>query len=196
MNHRHLLPNEIDLILDDEVGFGVAPLRAHLGECAECRARVEDARVVVDVLEELPHLAPSFDFGNRVMAQVPVFVPWHVAAREAVTRWVPASRPARVAALAFGTSVTAVLTAGIVWMLTRTDLLLFATGVVGSRIRELVTDGMQSMVVTVFGTQAFDALQRGSAVGLMLASLALLAVAVTAMLGLRAIATASSRQRG
>jgi len=26
MNHRHLLPDEIDLLLDDEVGFGVNPL--------------------------------------------------------------------------------------------------------------------------------------------------------------------------
>ena len=27
MNHRHLLPDEIDLLLDDEVGFGVTPLQ-------------------------------------------------------------------------------------------------------------------------------------------------------------------------
>ena len=44
MNHRHLLPDEIDLLLDDEVGFGVNPLRSHVRDCADCRAKVEDAR--------------------------------------------------------------------------------------------------------------------------------------------------------
>ena len=39
MNHRHLLPAEIDLLLDEEVGFGVSPLRAHVQACADCRAR-------------------------------------------------------------------------------------------------------------------------------------------------------------
>ena len=39
VNHRHLLPNEIDLLVDGEAGFGVAPLRAHVAECDECRAQ-------------------------------------------------------------------------------------------------------------------------------------------------------------
>ena len=82
MNHRHLLPDEIDLLLDDEVGFGVQPLKAHIRDCADCRAKVDEARFVVDALEDLPHFAPSHSFANRVMSQVPVFVPWHVAARE------------------------------------------------------------------------------------------------------------------
>ena len=55
MNHRHLLPNEIDLLVDGEAGFGVAPLRAHILECSDCRERLEDARVVVDALESLPY---------------------------------------------------------------------------------------------------------------------------------------------
>ena len=99
MNHRHLLPTEIDLLLDDEEGFGVAPLKAHVRSCPDCMARLEDARLVTDAIEELPHFAPSFSFTDTVMAQVPVFVPWHVAARDtvrsAVRQWVPDSRPAR-----------------------------------------------------------------------------------------------------
>ena len=93
MNHRHLLPDEIDLLLDDEVGFGVAPLKAHIRDCADCRAQVDEARFVVDALEDLPHFAPSHTFADRVMSQVPVFVPWHVAARDTVRRWLPTVAP-------------------------------------------------------------------------------------------------------
>src|ERR687889_1519171 len=105
MNHRHLLPNEIDLLVDGEAGFGVAPLRAHILECADCRERVDDARVVVDALERLPHFAPDSRLADRVMAQVPVFVPAHVAARDSVRRWLPQSSAARVAALATASTV-------------------------------------------------------------------------------------------
>ena len=70
MNHRHLLPNEIDLLVDGEAGFGVAPLRDHIDECAECRLKFEDARIVVDALESLPHFAPDSRLAERVMSQV------------------------------------------------------------------------------------------------------------------------------
>ena len=51
MNHRHLLPEEIDLLVDQEVGFGVGPLKAHIRECAECRTRVDEARFVVESID-------------------------------------------------------------------------------------------------------------------------------------------------
>ena len=57
MNHRHLLPNEIDLLLDGEVGFGVAPLRAHVDGCEDCQARLARSRKVVDALEDLQRRA-------------------------------------------------------------------------------------------------------------------------------------------
>ena len=80
MNHRHLLPDEIDQLLDDEVGFGAAPLKAHIAECDDCRGRLDDARAVTALIEKLPHLAPSHRFSERVMGEVQPFVPWHVAA--------------------------------------------------------------------------------------------------------------------
>ena len=46
VTHRHLLPDEIDLLVDDEVGFGMAPLREHAESCPECRRAVEDARLL------------------------------------------------------------------------------------------------------------------------------------------------------
>src|SRR6476646_2607379 len=127
MNHRHLLPNEIDLLVDGEAGFGVAPLRAHILECSDCRERLEDARVVVDALEALPHFAPDSRLADRVMAQVPVFVPAHVAARDSVTRWLPQAAPARAAAAAIFTSAAGVLTLGLIWLASRGDAAIFAT---------------------------------------------------------------------
>ena len=195
MNHRHLLPDEIDLLVDDEVGFGVAPLKAHARECAECMARVEEARFVVDSLEELPHFAPSFNFSDRVMAQVPVFVPWHVAARESVRRWVPQSRSARVLVLGTASAVASVLTIAMIWIASQTDLLVFSTGVVGGRIREVVSDAIRDVVVTLFGDQVFVAIQQVGAIGLTVAALGFVGAAAGAIFGLKAIATASSRRR-
>ena len=96
MEHRHLLPDEIDQLLDGEAGFGVAPLQAHVESCAACRAELAEARQVVSALERLPHLATSPLFADRVMSQVQVFEPWHVAALDSVKQWVPASRSARL----------------------------------------------------------------------------------------------------
>ena len=195
MNHRHLLPDEIDLLVDDEVGFGVAPLRAHLRECADCTARVEEARFVVDALEELPHFAPSFTFADRVMAQVPVFVPWHVAARDSVRRWVPQSRPARVLVLSTASAVASVLTFAMIWIATQSDLLVFTTGVIGGRFREIVNEAFRTLVVTMFGDQVFVAIQQVGAIGLIIAALGIVGAAAGAVFGLKAIATASSRRR-
>ena len=64
MNHRHLLPNEIDLLVDGEAGFGVAPLRDHVDECDECRMRFEDARIVVTHLKPCPTLHRTHDLPN------------------------------------------------------------------------------------------------------------------------------------
>jgi hypothetical protein len=195
MNHRHLLPDEIDLLLDDEVGFGVAPLKAHIRDCADCRARVEDARTVVDAVEDVPHFAPSHTFADRVMVQVPVFVPWHVAARDAATRWLPQSRPARVAVGAIATATASVLSLAILWVATQTDVLTIATGAAGDQFRGLLSAATRGLLSTMFGDRMFAVIQRTGTVGLA-AGLAGVAVAAGGSIaGLRALATASSRRR-
>src|SRR5215216_4895224 len=153
MNHRHLLPDEIDLLLDDEVGFGVTPLKAHIRDCAHCRAQVDEARRVVDVLEDIPHFAPSHSFANRVMSQVPVFVPWHVTARDTVLRWLPQSRSARVAVGALATSAASILTVAILWIATQTDVLAVATGAAGDQFQALVYDVGRNVLQAIFGEQ-------------------------------------------
>ena len=195
MNHRHLLPDEIDLLLDDEVGFGVAPLKAHIRDCADCRAKVDEARIVVDALEDLPHLAPSHTFADRVMSQVPVFVPWHVAARDAVSQWVPQSRSARVAMVAMATSAGAVLTGVILWIATQADVVALASGAAGDGVQRLASNAGRGILATVFGDQMFAAIQRFGAVGIAAALLGIIVTAAGSAAGLRALAAASSRRR-
>jgi hypothetical protein len=195
MNHRHLLPDEIDLLLDDEVGFGVAPLKAHIRDCAHCRAQVEEARFVVDALEDIPHFAPSHTFTDRVLAQVPVFVPWHVTARDTIVRWLPQSRPARVAFAALATSAASVMTVLLLWVATQTDVVGLATGVAGDQVRGLVYNAGREVLATVFGDQFFAIIQRTGTVGIAAALLGLVAAAGGSIAGLRALAAASSRRR-
>jgi hypothetical protein len=195
MNHRHLLPDEIDLLLDDEVGFGVQPLKAHIRDCEDCRLKVEEARFVVDALEDIPHFAPSHTFADRVMAQVPVFVPWHVAARESIAQWLPQSRPARILVGTFATSVASVLTVAILWIATQSDVLTLASSAAGDRLQGLVLDAGRAVLTTVFGDQMFAVIQQTGTFGIAAAMLGLLAAAVGSAAGLRALAAASSRRR-
>jgi hypothetical protein len=196
VNHRHLLPEEVDLLLDEEVGFGVSPLKAHVRECADCRARVEEAKVVVSALETLPHFAPNYNFADKVMAQVPVFVPWHAAARESLRQWLPQSRPARVWVLAAATSMASLVTIALLWVATQTDALVLASGLVGDRLNELVTQMGRAIIGTLFGDQVFAAVQRAGSVGVAVAALGIVAAAGGTLAGLRALAAASSRRRG
>ena len=195
MNHRHLLPDEIDLLLDDEVGFGVAPLKAHIRDCDHCRAQVDEARLIVDALEDAPHFAPSHSFTNRVMAQVPVFVPWHVTARDTVARWLPQSRSARFAVAALATSAASIVTVFMLWIATQTDVVALATGVAGDQVRGLMYDAGRQVLATVFGEQFFAIIQRTGTFGIGAALLGLVAAAGGSIAGLRALAAASSRRR-
>ena len=193
MNHRHLLPNEIDLLVDGEAGFGVAPLRAHILECDDCRERLDDARIVVDALESLPHFAPDSRLAERVMAQVPLFVPVHVAARDSVRRWLPQSAAARIAAVAAGTTVAGALTLAMVWLAMRGDAVLFMGGLLGDRVRALVVGAARDVAVTLLGESAFVALQATGALGTSLLLLGFLLTAVGTVAGIRRLATAGRR---
>ena len=196
MNHRHLLPDEIDLLLDDdEVGFGVNPLKTHVRDCMECRALVDEARRVVDALEDLPHFAPSHTFVDRVMSQVPVFVPWHVAARQSVARYVPQSRSARVAVGALATAAASVLTIAILWIATQTDALSLASGAVSDQMKGLFYDAGRLVLSAVLGDQTFALIQSTGRFGIAAALLGLAAAAGGSIAGLRALATVSSRRR-
>ena len=194
MQHRHLLPNEIDLLLDEDSGFGVQPLREHVRGCPDCRARLAEAQEVVAALDEVPLFSPRVGLANKVMTRVPVFVPWHVAARDAVTRWTPASPAARALAAAlvavFGSFVTGVT----LWIATRGEMFAMFTGLVGEQARSTVTDAVGEVIVALFGPQVVTAVQQIGPLGIALAGGGFLIASLATVLGLRLIAT-SSRAR-
>ena len=195
MEHRHLLPEEIDLLLDGEVGFGVAPLKSHIDKCAECRAELESARRFVAELEHLPHLAPSPLFAEKVMAQVQVIEPVHVAAAETVRRWAPESRPLRVFAGAAAVAVASILSVVSLWVVGNLDAVMFFGQVVLDRTRTALLTGLGSALAGTMGEPALDALRTGGpAVIGGIAAAFLLVIAGTAF-GLRALASASRRDR-
>jgi hypothetical protein len=195
LEHRHLLPDEIDLLLDGEAGFGVQPLQAHVRRCALCRAELEAARAVTAELESLPHFAPSPLFTERVMARVQLFEPTHVAAMDTVRRFVPQSRPARVLAGAAAVSMAAVLSVAAIWLGANADSLFFLADTASERGRSAVAAAFGRLVAGAFGEPALDALSGGGIAGIAVALTALLAVVLVAAFGLRAVAGASRRQR-
>jgi hypothetical protein len=195
MQHRHLLPNELDLLLDGEVGFGVAPLRAHVDDCAECRARLDEARVVSDALELLPHFVPRAGFSDRVMAQVHVVEPWHVAALTTARRFVPESRPLRVVALGGAVLASATISASAAWLAFGTDLGFTSASFITGRARGTLVHAAQRAVETAFGSAAVDAVRANGSLALVAGAAALMVAVGAAAFGFRALATAS-RQRG
>lgn len=198
MNHRHLLPNEIDLLVDGEVGFGVAPLRAHVEQCPACRQRLDEARVVVEEIEHLGHFAPSAGFADRVMSQVHVFVPPQVAVRDAVRgtvwQWLPRARPVRLLAASVAGSLAVALTIASLWVVTRLDLAVVFTEMAAHRLRLAVIDGLGALAAAAFGDAAAGAIRSAGMAGVAGALLLLVLAATIATVGLRAAAAAARRQ--
>lgn len=193
MHHRHLLPNEIDLLLDEETGFGVQPLKEHAGACPDCRARLREAQDLAAALSALPQLAPRIGMVDRVMAQVPVFVPWHVAARDVAARWVPTGPAARAAAALVVAVVGTAVTGLTLWIATRGDMVSAITGVAGEGVRGTVSRAFGDLVVALLGPQVFEAVQMAGPIGFALALGGFLVSSVATVLGLRRLAVSSRR---
>ena len=195
MEHRHLLPDEIDLLLDGEAGFGVQPLQAHVRRCALCRAELEEARAVTAELEALPHFAPSPLFAERVMARVQLFEPTHVTALDTVRRYVPQSRPGRVLAGAAAMSAAAVLSVAAIWLGANVDSLFFLADVASERGQSAFAAAFGRLVAGALGEPAVGALSTRGVAGIAIGLTAMLVAVFVAALGLRAVAGASRRQR-
>ena len=190
---RHLLPDELELLLDAdlglEAGFGVAPLRAHVRECAGCGEALAEEAALADALGTLPHFAPRAGFADRVMADVHVFEPWHVALGDAVRSLVPASAPLRAAAAGGALAAGALLTAVTLWVLARADVLAFTTDAAAARVREVLWGGLQDLAAALDGSAG----PTTSAGTVALALAMLVAALLVAGTGLRAAAAASRR---
>ena len=195
MDHRHLLPNEIDLLLDGDAGFGLAPLKAHVRRCPDCQAEVDEARRVMELLDELPHFTPAPFFADRVMARVQVFEPWHVALRDAVLRWVPQSRPAQLVAGAAAASVLLFVSVAAVALLGQLDIVAFTGGMLAERGRGALVTAVGEVIGAVFGPTAVLTLAGASAGGVLAFVALFLAALVAAAVALRAATTSFRRQR-
>ena len=195
MQHRHLLPNEIDLLLDGEVGFGVAPLQAHIAECEDCQGRLARSRKVVEVLESLPRLAPRPQFADRVMAHVQVVEPWHVAALDTARRFVPRSAPMRGVMAATASAAALALTSGAVWLGLHADLAVYSFNLAAGRARGALMDAAASFVGTAFGQGGLDALRSSGLRGLAIGTGVMVVAVGGAAFGFRALASSSRRSR-
>lgn len=195
MQQRHLLPDEIDQLLDSESSVDVAPLLAHLDACSACVQQLADARVVCDTIEQLQHFAPSPRFTASVMAQVRVVEPWHVALTTSAQRLIPASRPMRVVMLASGSLMALGLSAGAVWLSTRPDRTLYAAGLAASRVLRALLDATGTIINDTFGQTALDALRSGSVSRVGLGGVVVVTAVGVATIGLRAAATSARRAR-
>ena len=192
MLHRHLLPQELDLLVDGDVGFGVAPLRSHLDECDECRERVTSLRAVTAALDAVPHLTPRRDFSDLVMQRVQVIEPWHLAALETARRLIPTSAPMRILA-AVGSGVAALVISGsAAWLAFRIDLASWTYNVALERTRDGLLAGGAEILRTVFA----DASGAGLTSDKLLLGAAVLAVtALGAVAGFRRLAAAARAKR-
>jgi hypothetical protein len=195
VKHRHLLPEDIDQLVDGEEGFGVAPLQAHVAQCASCRDLVDAQRSVVGALERLPHFSPSPLFAYHVMREVTVFEPWYVTALDTVRRFVPRSRPARLLAGATAGLMGVVLTTMVLWIGTRLDAALFIANVASERVRLATMSTVGSLASSALGDGAFALLRGRGNAGFVIALSAFLVTVVAAAFGLRAVAATSRRRR-
>jgi hypothetical protein len=146
-------------------------------------------------LDALPDFAPSKAFSDRVMSQVQVFEPWHAAALSTVRRFVPDTRPARVAAGVGAALSAGVLTASATWAVARADIALLLAQVGLERFRDQLGAASSDLIATVLGQPGVEALQQGSPEVAAVAVGGFVAVVGLGVVGLRALAGATRRTR-
>ena len=188
---RHLLPDELDLLLDGETGFGVQQLTGHLRDCASCRDELSALRVFVADIETLPEIAPRVGFAERVMHEVHVFEPWQVAIRTSIAGWVPSSLVARIAAGTAMTGAAMLVTGAAAWGWAHRDTTAFVGALVTTRARDAVLSALTATAQSLVGPLG-DMV--GSGVPLLsFAGATLVAGAGLGFLGLRAVAARARR---
>ena len=195
MEHRHLLPDEFEDIIDGEVGENTPALRAHLDECVECKAELAKRSELSTTLEHLAHHGPAPLFSYRVMSQVQVFEPWHVALRDSVRRLVPQTKPARWIAGVTAVMIATVMTMAGIWAALNTESAWLFAEVGVKRIRAGLLGSIKGALETVFGRDALNALEGTGMMGTLVAASIVIGVILVAAIGFRVVALASRRRR-
>ena len=195
MEHRHLLPNEIDLLVDGSAGAGTAPLRAHLAECDDCRKRFDQLRIVSEAVEGVPHFVPKLRFADSVMAGVQVVEPWHVAFTQSVKRVIPTSTPVRMLA-GVGASLAAVAISGAAaWLAFRGDRADWVIDLFADRSRQGIVTGASEIAARALGADAATTLAAGGLSTITITATVLAATALLALLGFRRLAATAAANR-
>lgn len=189
MHHRHLLPQELDLLVDGDAGFGQAPLKAHVEACRECSTRLAELQAIAGQLDALPHFAPRHGFADRVMANVQVIEPWHVALAESARRLVPESTGMRVLAATGAGIVATSISGAALWMAFRANLLGWSAGAALEQGGRGAWGSIAASVRAMAG-----ALGDGTTVAAGAAALA--GTAIVAVLAFRRLAAAARANRG
>lgn len=195
MEHRHLLPDELELLADGEEGFGTAPLLAHVERCEACRLELVARRRVVDALDDLPHFTPSPLFAYKVMKNVQVFEPWHVTALDTTRRFLPQSRLGRVIAGVTAGAAGLTTTLFATWLAFRFDTAVFVFNIVMARVREIALGVTSSLGSGLLGESASATIRANGATPIVIASSVLFLLLIGAAFGLRRVAAASRRRR-
>lgn len=136
MTDPHLLPNQIDLLVDGHAGFTARPMRAHLDECNDCRMRYDAARRAAEAVEALPHFTPRLPFADNIMAKVQVIEPWHVAVADGAEKLVPPRGPLRTLTIVGGSIAGLAISGAALWLALRWDLTAWLLSLGLGRIRE------------------------------------------------------------
>jgi hypothetical protein len=194
--NEHLLPEQIDLLVDGAAGFTARPMRQHLAACDACRARVDEVRRAAERLERLPHFAPSGAFAQRVMGQVQVITPWHVALTDALAEALPARGPARALGIAALALTSLGVTAAGLWLALRWDLASWMLDLGFERGRAGVVEGARAAAAALLGTDLAGSLNGGGFLTIAVASGALGLAALAAAAGLRRLLGTARANRG
>ena len=115
---------------------------------------------------------------------------------DSIASWIPAASRSRKVAVFAAAGIAGVLTLVSLALATQTDLLVFAADVLADRTRDVVVGGVGSVVVGLFGAQAFDAVASHGTLGFVAVGGLMLLGAGGALASLRTLAATASRRRG
>lgn len=194
MHEPHLAPEDIDFLLDGDEGFGLHPLRKHVSGCADCRARLDDARAVARLIEALPHREPSPGFANAVMARVNVFEPWYVTVADGARQMIPRTGPWRTMFVAGSGLAACTVTALAVWVTLRIDLAAYAAQLGWTRVQTAAATATGSTLASVVGEPALEALRAGGLPAILIGTTGFLLVLALATLGFRGLVRVARRR--
>src|SRR5262245_48615781 len=142
----------------------------------------------------MPLIAPRYGLADRVMSQVPVFVPWHVAARDSVTQWIPASPGLRLLAASLIGVAGTLISGATLWVATRGDLVSVVTGLAGEGAQVAAANAAGDLLVAVFGPQVVTVVQQLGPIGIGVAAGGFALSSLATVFGLKRVA-ATTRAR-